>query len=161
MNVDRMCNMHKRVRSWSVWLQWAVLLSLLAGAAAWVVGAAKKPADRGELKDVVAELRSQAAVGQLMAEQAATGRVSSVYFRAQAAELRKNVEAARAQLDPSEFKPELRETASRAGEMAGRLSADAGTLGGAYGDARAAAAQKEEFAGLFSQLMELEESLKQ
>lgn len=144
-----------------MWLQWAVLLSVLAGAAAWMVGAAKTPADREELKNVVAELRSQAAVGQLLAEQAATGRVTSVYFRAQAAELRKNVEAARGQLDPSKFKPGLRETAARAGEMAGRLSADVGALDGAYGDARAAAALKGEFAGLFSQLMGLEEGLKQ
>ena len=161
MNADRMCDMHKRVRPWSVWLQWAVLLSVLAGALAWVVGASEAPADREELKNVVAELRSQAAVGQLLSEQATTGKVTSPYFRAQASELRKNIEAARKQLDPSKFKPEVREASARALELASRLSEEAGTLGGAYGDARAAGDLKGEFAGLFSQLMGLEESLKQ
>ncbi|MDQ5837913.1 MAG: hypothetical protein M3379_14140 [Acidobacteriota bacterium] len=153
--------MHKRVRSWSVWLQWAVLLSVLAGALAWVVGASEAPADREELKNVVAELRSQAAVGQLLSEQAATGKVTSPYFKAQASQLRKNIEAARTQLDPSKFKPEVREASARAGELAGRLSEEAGALGGAYGDARAPGDLKGEFAGLFSQLGSLEESLKQ
>jgi hypothetical protein len=144
-----------------VWLQWAVLLSVLAGVLVWAVGASETPAGRDELKNVVAELRSQAAAGKLLAEQAATGKVTSRYFKAQASELRKNVEAARGQLDPSKFRPELREAAGRAGGLAGRLSEDAGALGGAYGDARAADALKEEFAGLFSQLMSLEEGLKQ
>ncbi|HYY95348.1 MAG TPA: hypothetical protein VE713_12585 [Pyrinomonadaceae bacterium] len=157
---DRECAVHKRVRSWSVWLQWAVLLSVLAGALAWVVGASEAPADREELKNVVAELRSQAAVGQLLSEQATTGKVTSPYFRAQASELRKNIEAARKQLDPSKFKPEVREASARALELASRLSEEAGALGGAYGDARAAGDLKGEFAGLFSQLMGLEESLK-
>src|ERR1044072_6427697 len=43
----RWCFVHKRVRSWSVWLQWAVLLSVLAGALAWGVGAAEGLAGRG------------------------------------------------------------------------------------------------------------------
>lgn len=153
--------MHKRVRSWSRWLQWAVLLSVAGGAVVWVVGAAEAPADRAELKNAVAELRSQAAVGRLLAEQAATGNVTSRYFKAQASELRKNVEAARAQVAPSKFEPGLRDAAARVSESAGRLSEDAGALGGAYGDARAAGALQEDFAGLFSQLMSLEESLKQ
>jgi len=153
--------MHKRVRSWSVWLQWAVLLSVVAGALLWAVGAARAPADRSELKNVVAELRSQAAVAQLLAEQAAAGKVTSIYFKAQASELQKNVDAARAQLDPAGFKPELREAAARAGEAAGRLGEGVRALGGAYGDARGAGALKGEFDGLFSQLMSLEESLKQ
>jgi hypothetical protein len=144
-----------------VWLQGAVLLSVLAGALAWAADATKSPADREELKNVVAELRSQAAVAQLLSEQAATGRVTSIYFKAQASELRKNVEAARTQLDPSKFKPEVREAVARAGELAGRLSEEAGALGGAYGDARAAGDLRGEFAGLFSRLMNLEESLKQ
>ena len=59
--------MHKRVRSWSVWLQWAILLSALAGAVVWAVGAARAPSGRDELKNEVAELRSQAAAGQLLA----------------------------------------------------------------------------------------------
>ena len=153
--------MHKRVRSWNVWLQWALLLSVLAGALAWAVGASRTPSGREELKNEVAELRSQAAVGQFLAEQAATGNVTSVYFKAQASELRKNVEAARGQLDPSKFRPELRGEVARASEMAGRLSEDVNSLGGAYGDGRAAGALRDEFAGLFSQLMGMEEGLKQ
>jgi hypothetical protein len=153
--------MHKRVRSWSVWLQWAVLVSVVAGALLWAVAAARGPADRSELKNEVAELRSQAAVAQFLAEQAANGKVTSAYFGAQASELQKNVDAARRQLDPSKFKPELRETASRADGMAGSLGEGVRALAGAYGDARAAGALKGEFDALFSQLMSLEEGLKQ
>ena len=153
--------MSKRVRSWSIWLQWAVLLSVLAGALAWAAGASRTPSGREELKNEVAELRSQAAAGQLLAEQAATGKVTSVYFKEQASELRKNVEAARGQLDPSKFRPELREAVARAGDLAGRLSEDVRATEGAYGDGRAAGALREEFAGLFSELMGTEEGLKQ
>lgn len=142
-------------------MQWAVLLSVVAGVVLWVVSAERAPSDREELKSEVGELRSQAAVGQLLAEQAATGKVTSTYFKEQAADLRKNVEAVRAQLDPSKFKPELSEAVTRAGGAAGRLSEDVGALDGAYGDARAAAALKSDFDGLFSQLMSLEKSLKQ
>jgi hypothetical protein len=153
--------MHKRVRSWSVWSQWAVLVSALAGALVWAVGASRTPSGRDELKNEVAELRAQAAVGQLLAEQAATGNVTSAYFKAQASELRKNVEAARGQLDPAKFRPELREAVARAGDLAGRLSEDVRATEGAYGDGRAAGALREEFAGLFSELMGMEEGLKQ
>jgi hypothetical protein len=153
--------MHKRVRSWSVWLQWAVLVSALAGALVWAVGAARTPSGRDELKNEVAELRSQAAAAGLLAEQAVTGNVTSVYFKAQASELRKNVEAVRGQLDPAKFRPELREAVARAGDLAGRLSEDVRATEGAYGDRRAAGASREEFAGLFSELMGIEEGLKQ
>ena len=147
--------MHKRARSWGNWLTLAIFLSAVIGAALWIGRAEEKPSGRDELKIEVAELRSQAAVGQLLAEQAATGKVTSVYFKAQASELQKNVDAARGRLDPSKFKPELREAAARAGEMAGRLSEGVRAVGGAYGDARAAGALKGEFEGLFSQLMGL------
>ena len=152
--------MHKRARSWGNWLTPAILLSALIGAAFWIGRAEEKPSGRDELKIEVAELRSQAGVGQLLAEQAATGNVTSVFHREQASQLQKNVDAVRKQLDPTRFEPDVRDTSARAGELSARLSEDVRALGGAYGDARAAGALKDEFANLFSQLMSLENSLK-
>ena len=78
--------MHKRARSWGNWLTPAILLSAFVGAAFWMAHAEEKPSGRDELKIEVAELRSQAGVGQLLAEQAATGNVTSVFHREQAQE---------------------------------------------------------------------------
>jgi len=152
--------MHKRARSWGNWLTLAIFLSAVIGAALWIGRAEEKPSGRDELKIEVAELRSQAGVGQLLAEQAATGNVTSIFHREQASQLQKNVEAARKQLDPSEFEPGVRAAAERAGELSARLGEDVRALGDTYGDAPAAGALKDEFANLFSQLMSLENSLK-
>src|SRR2546421_1887721 len=152
--------MHKRAGSWSSWLTLAILLSAAVGAAFWIGRAEEKLSGREKLKIDVAELRSQTGVGQLLAEQAAAGKVTSVFLREQASQLQKNVEAARKQLDPSEFEPGVRAAAERAGELSARLGEDVRALGDAYGDAPAAGALKDEFENLFSQLMSLENSLK-
>ena len=152
--------MHKRARSWGNWLTLAILLSAFVGAAFWMAGAEEKPSGREELKIEVAELRSQAGVGQLLSEQAATGKVTSVFLREQASQLQKNVDAARKQLDPSQFEPGVRDTAARAGELSARLGDSVRALSAAYGNPQAAGALKDEFANLFSQLMVLESSLK-
>jgi paraquat-inducible protein B len=152
--------MHKRARSWGNWLTLAIILSAVIGAAFWIGRAEEKPSGREELKIEVAELRSQAGVGQLLAEQAANGKVTSVFLREQASQLQKNVEAMHKKLDPSQFEPGVRDASARAGELSARLGEDVRALGGAYGNTQAAGALKEEFANLFSQLMSLENSLK-
>jgi hypothetical protein len=152
--------MHKRARSWGNWLTPTILLSALIGAAFWIGRAEEKPSGRDELKIEVAELRSQAGVGQLLAEQAATGKVTSVFFREQASQLQKNVDAAREKLDSSQFEPDVRDASARAGELSARLGDSVRALGGAYGNTQAAGALRDEFANLFSQLMALENSLK-
>src|SRR2546421_154697 len=148
--------MHKRAGSWSSWLTLAILLSAAVGAAFWIGRAEEKLSGREKLKIEVAELRSQAGVGQLLAEQAATGKVTSVFFREQASQLQKNVDAAREKLDSSQFEPDVRDASARAGELSARLGDSVRALGGAYGDARAGVALRDEFANLFSQLMSLE-----
>ena len=152
--------MHKRARSWGNGLTLAILLSAVIGAAFWIGRAEEKPSGREELKIEVAELRSQAGVGQLLAEQAANGKVTSVFLREQASQLQKNVEATHKKLDPSQFEPSVRDASSRAGELSARLGENVRALAGAYGDTQAAGALKDEFANLFSQLMSLENSLK-
>src|SRR5947209_11935263 len=116
--------MHKRARSWGNWLTLAILLSAFVGAAFWMAGAKEKPSSRDELKIEVAELRSQAGVGQLLAEQAATGNITSVFLKEQASQLQKNVDATRKQLDPSQFEPDVRDASARAGELSARLGED-------------------------------------
>src|SRR2546423_11333793 len=97
--------MHKRARSWGNWLTPTILLSALIGAAFWIGRAEEKPSGRDELKIEVAELRSQAGVGQLLAEQAATGKVTSLFLRGQASQPQKNVDATPKKPDPSPFQP--------------------------------------------------------
>lgn len=153
--------MSKPARSWSFWLAWAVLLSVAAGALYFVVRSFEKKSGRDDLKIEVAALRSQAATGQLLSEQAAEGKVTQNFLEEQAAQLHKNVEAARARLRPSDFSPDLRDAVERAGELAASVSEDVAALGGSSADARRAGSLKEEFGGMSSQLMSLEEALKQ
>lgn len=153
--------MSKRARSWNGWLTSAVLLSVAAGVAFLFVRSSEKPSGRDELKIEVAGLRSEAAVGQLLSEQAAAGDVTSVFLEAQASQLRKNVEAARGRLKPSDFEPGLRDTVGSAGVLAAKLSDAAGALASSSANVQRAGGLKAEFAGLSSQLMSMEDGLKQ
>ena len=151
--------MQKRARSWSSWL-WLAVVVAAVGAAAWVVATSKKPSGRANLKIEVAALRSQAAVGQLLAEQAAAGNLTSTFLKEQSSQIQKNVEATRARLQPSEFEPSLREDVTRTGDLSSRLSGDVRALEEAYGDGAKAGALKQDFADIFSQLFEIENGLK-
>jgi hypothetical protein len=149
----------KRARSWSKWL-WAAIIVAAVAAMLWAAAVELKPSGRENLRIEVAGLRSRAAVGRLLAEQAATGNLTANFFREHSSQLEKNVDAANARIDPSKFEPELRGDVFKAGELSSRLSADVRALEGAYGDGAKAGALKEEFADIFSQLSALEDSLK-
>ncbi|HZT61036.1 MAG TPA: hypothetical protein VFA21_20695 [Pyrinomonadaceae bacterium] len=151
--------MQKRARSWSSWLWMAIALAAVV-AAVWVEALSKQPSGRANLKIEVASLRSQAAVGQLLAEQSAAGNLTSTFVAAQSSQILKNVDSTRARLRPSEFEPALREDVARAGDLSSRLSEDVRALEDAGGDGAKANALKQEFAELVSQLLTLEDSLK-
>jgi hypothetical protein len=151
--------MHKRARAWSTWLQAAVLLSVAAGASYWLAYAGSRSLDREALKSVVGELRSQAAVGRLLAEQSASGRLTGTFLETQTEQARKNIESERGELKSSDVEPGVVGPSARASALAGRLDDDYAALARSYGDAETAAALRREFDALFSELKSLEDGL--
>jgi hypothetical protein len=152
--------MHKRARHWSIWLQGAVLLSILVGAAIWITSAEKSPPRQADLKIVVSELRSQAAVGQLLAEQASARNLTRTYLRAQTNELQQKVESSTKELNSLKVESGLEEKAAKARGLANALTGDLLSLSHSYQNPQAASALPGDFARLSAQLIELENSLK-
>jgi hypothetical protein len=153
--------MHKRARSWSNWLVWAILLLIVAAGGASLAGSQKTQADRESLKNEVSELKSQAGAGRLIAEQALAGNLTQNFVSAQSEQMLKNAEAARGGLSPEEFEPALSAQALRAGDLARRLCGALGALRDSGVERRGAESAKNNLAGLFAELSELEEELKQ
>jgi hypothetical protein len=152
--------MHKRARSWSNWLGWAVLLSIVAGGAGWLVSSQHSTAGRESLKNEVSELKSQAGVARLLSEQALAGNVTRVFLKAQSEQLEKAVAKTREGLDPSGFAPELNGEVLRASDLALRLDQTLKALGESGGERGAADSLRKSFAELFAELSELEDGLK-
>jgi hypothetical protein len=140
-------------------LQAAVLVSVAAGGAYWLAYSGSASLDREALKSAVGELRSQAAVGRLLAEQSASGSLTRTFLETQAEQTRKSVEAEREQLKSSSVMPGVIGPSMRASTLAGRLNDDYAALARTYGDARAADALGREFDKLFAELKSLEEGL--
>lgn len=153
--------MHKRARSWSSWLAVVVLLLILGAGGASLAGSQKSQSDRHSLKNEVSGLRSQAGVGRLVAEQALAGNLTRLYVEAQAAQMRKGVEQTRDKLAPEDFEPELSTQVMQAADLARRLDGALNTLKDAGADGRAAESARNNLSGLFAELSELEESLKE
>ncbi|HKG11910.1 MAG TPA: hypothetical protein VKB12_01170 [Pyrinomonadaceae bacterium] len=151
--------MHKRARGWSVWLQAGVLLSILAGASYWLANAGSGSLDREALKSAVGELRSQAAVGRLLAEQSARGTLTRTFLETQVEQSRKNIDSEREELKSSSVAPEVVGPSMRASTLARRLDDDYAALPRSYGDADAASALGREFDALFKELKSLEGGL--
>jgi hypothetical protein len=151
--------MHKRARGWSIWLQAGILLSVLAGAAYWLASAGSGALDREGLKSTVGELRSQAAVGRLLAEQSARGQLTRTFLETQVGQARKNIDSERKELKSSSVEPEVIGPSMRASTLATRLDGDYAALPRSYGDAKTADALEREFDAVFSELKSIEEGL--
>ncbi|MFL6336551.1 MAG: hypothetical protein ACJ754_24885 [Pyrinomonadaceae bacterium] len=153
--------MHKRARSWSSWLASAILLLILGAGGATLVGSQQSRADSHSLKNAVSELKSQAGVGQLIAEQARDGRLTRNYVEAQAGQMLKGVEQTRDELSADEFEPELSAQVLQAADLARRLGGALNALKGAGDDTQAADSARKNLAGLSAELSEFEEGLKE
>ena len=151
--------MHKRARGWSIWLQAGVLLSVLAGAGYWLASAGSGSLDRDALKSTVGELRSQAAVGRLLAEQSARGQLTLTFLETQVRQTRKGIDSERKELSSSSVEPEVIGPSMRASTLATRLDGDYAALPRSYGDAKAADALEREFDALFKELKSIEDGL--
>jgi hypothetical protein len=153
--------MHKRARSWTGWLGVAVLLSIVAAGAGALASSAGGAGDRESLKNEVSELKSQAGVGQLLAEEAGAGHLTDTFVKAQAEQIRKGGEATREKLDPAEFEQSLGAQVLSAGDAARRLDGALRALGDAGTAPQNAESAKRSFAALYVELSEMEDGLKQ
>jgi hypothetical protein len=153
--------MHKRARSWTNWLALTILLLILGAGGASLTGSQKSRADRHNLKNEVSGLKSQAGVGRLVAEQALAGNLTRNYVEAQAAQIRKGVEQTRDKLIPDEFEPELATQVMQAADLARRLDGSLNALRDGGVERQADESARNNLAGLFAELSELEEGLKE
>jgi len=153
--------MHKRARSWANWLALAILFLILGAGGASLVASQQSRSDRHSLKNEVSELKSQAGVGRLIAEQASAGTLTRNYVEAQAEQIRKGVEQTRDSLSPEAFEPALNSQVMQAADLARRLGGALNALKSAGDDKQTAESARNNLAGLFGELSELEESLKE
>ena len=153
--------MHKRARSWSNWLALAILVLMLGAGGASFAGSGQSQSDRHSLKNEVSGLKSQAGTGRLVAEQALAGNLTRNFVEAQAEQMSKGVRQTRDKLTPERFEPELSAQVLQAADLARRLEGALNSLRGAGADGQTAQSARRNLAGLFEELSQLEESLKE
>lgn len=152
--------MHKRASAWTSWVGGAVLASALAAGVGALASSAGGSGDRGSLKDLVSELKSRAGVGRVVAEQAGAGRLTETFVEAQAKQMVKGVESARAKLVPEEFESELGGEVARASDLALRLRGALRALEEGRGERAALESAARGFEVLYREAAEMEEGLK-
>src|SRR5215203_6127653 len=153
--------MQKRVKLWSLWLQVAILLTFLAATAFIIIDVRSKPAGKSDLKVVVSELRSHAAEGQFLVEQAAAQRLTSTYLISHTHKLQENAQSSSDELNSIKVDASLDGTRTRLTELATALNDFLGSVPQSSGSHSDATALKQSFGDLVSQLVELENSLKE
>ena len=152
--------MHKRVRFWSIWLQAAVLLSVLSSVAIWIISAREMPSGQENLRVEVGGLRSQAAEGLFLAEQAMQNKTTVIFLRTQTEQLQEKVQSVLKDLQSMKVESGLETKTAQARELAASLNTSLYNLANSLGNQQQSNDVKNALAGLFSQLSDLENSLK-
>jgi hypothetical protein len=153
--------MHKRASSWANWLAPAILLLIVGAGGASLAGSQQSQSDRQSLKNEVSTLKSEAGTGRLVAEQALAGNLTPRYVEAQSEQMLKGVGQTIDKLTPDSFQPGLSTQVMQAADLARRLEGALNVLRGAGADGSAAESARKNLAGLFDELSQLEEGLKE
>jgi len=152
--------MHKRVRFWSIWLQAAILLSILSSVAIWIISAREMPSGQDNLRVEVGGLRSQAAEGQFLAEQAMQNKTTAIFLRTQTEQLQKKVQSVLKDLQSMKVESGLETKTAQARKLADRLNTSLYNLANSLDNQQQTDDLKNDLANLFAQLSDLENSLK-
>lgn len=152
--------MHKRVRFWSIWLQAAILLSILSCLAIWIISAREMPSGQESLRVEVGGLRSQAAEGQFLAEQAMQNKTTAIFLRTQTEQLQKKVQSVLKDLQSMKVESGLETKTAQARKLADNLNTSLYNLANSLNNQQQTDDLKSALINLFSQLSDLENSLK-
>jgi hypothetical protein len=139
-------------------IQTAVLLLLVGGAIAAFIRAETKPLSRDELKIEAANLRSLASEGRQLSEQFLAGQMTETFFQTQTSLLQDKAQSEREKLDSSDIESGFELKHWQARHLAKQVE---GVFSRLRDKSQNASQTKDELANLFSQLKELEDSLKQ
>ncbi|MEN3331518.1 MAG: hypothetical protein V7641_883 [Blastocatellia bacterium] len=142
------------------WLQSAVALLIIGGLGFWFTAEVNKPLGAEDLKIAVSELRSHAAEGRLIAEQALSARLTATFFQTQTSMLRDKAGAVVKDLNSTAPRAGLEEELSRVKAFAERISADLASLSSSFDDRQEMSRLQEDLDTVFRQALEMEESLK-
>lgn len=120
--------MHKRARHWSIWLQVAII-ALTAGAiSVSLIAVEEQPAGKDDLKIAVAQLRSAAAEGQLLAEQTAAQHLTSTYLKSHVQRQQQELSSLTDELSTMKVSSEIEESLAKATVLSRQLNDLMGTL---------------------------------
>jgi hypothetical protein len=128
---------------------------------AWLVHSETKPLDRSELKVEVGHLRSYSAEAGLLAEQAASAKVTETFFQTQTYLLRDKTENSSSSLESAAVDSGLETNHWQARQLADQLKSMLETLSSAFADPDRLNRSTSNFKSLSDQLKAAEQSLKE
>src|SRR5215216_3074416 len=149
-------DLREEIHKPETWIQAIAIILTIAGCAVWMMRQQKKPLGPEDLKINVAELRSQASEGRLIAEQLIAGKVTSAYLQTETLLLRDETEQAIETLSTYRLESGVEATASQAVEYARQLSADLSSLSYAFNNLQEAERIKQHLETTFASLFEIE-----
>jgi hypothetical protein len=150
--------MRLKAKKRSIWIEAGAVILVMALAVAAFVRSETKPMDRDELKIDAANLRSLASGGDQLTGQFLDGRLTETFFHEQASLMRDNVKNTRKQIESSQAESELELKRWETGHLAQQLE---GELSALSSGSRHPGQIRSELAALFTQLKQMEDSLKQ
>jgi hypothetical protein len=153
--------MRQTINKRKLGIQAAVVILLTLGLLTWLAHAETKPLDRNELKIEVGHLRSYSAEAGLLAEQAASTRVTETFFQTQTYLLRDKAESSRSSLESATVEPELEASHWQARQLAGQLKSMLEQLSVSFTNSEELNRASSNLKSLLSQLKTLEQSLKE
>lgn len=142
-------------------VQATAAIVLILGLIAWLVHAETKPLDRNELKIEVGHLRSFSAEAGLLAEQAASAKVTETFFQTQTYLLRDKVESLRNSLESATLDSGLEGNHWQARQLADQLKTMIENLNGSFANPNELNRASSQLKSLSAQLKTAEQSLKE
>lgn len=120
--------MHKQARHWSIWLQVAIVALTVGAISVSLIAVEEQPAGKHDLKIAVAQLRSAAAEGQLLAEQTAAQHLTTTYLKSHVQRQQQELSSLTDKLSTMKVGGEIEESRTNATALSRQLNDLMGTL---------------------------------